>query len=76
MNISVRKQEREQEHRREDRRNGADLFDLARAQLDDRVGDETRRDAVRDGIGEAHHRERRGRGRQRLHRAGDQHEAV
>ena len=51
---SVRKQERKQEHEREDGGDGADVFDFARAQLDDRVRDEARRDAVRDGIGEAH----------------------
>lgn len=64
----MREQEGEQEHDREDRRNDADVLDLARAELDERVRDEARRDTVRDGIGEAHHRngEERGDSRRRI----------
>ena len=54
---SVREQEGEQEHEAEDRRNRTDLFDFTRAELDDRIGEEARRNTVRDGIGKAHHRD-------------------
>ena len=52
----MREQEGKQEHDREDRRDDADVLDLARAQLDDGIRDEARRDTVGDRIGEAHHR--------------------
>jgi len=51
----VREQEGKQEDERKDRRNGADILVFTRAQFDDRVGNETSRDAVRNGIRKGHH---------------------
>ena len=51
----MREQEGKQEDERKDRRNGADILVFTRAQFDDRVGNETSRDAVRNGIRKGHH---------------------